>query len=194
MQALSFLVDTEAKCLKISRISNFASLLVGRLADTDCSLIPINWDFFRRFAGYPAVLQELLAMPTVSRDLTNVVSSASTSIVSRFLEWSVEIWKSASPEIIVKFCDVVTPSLGRIVSILKARSPVLETGERLARLMEECSTTLLKLDVPGCEKFIASFTKYMATGDQGEDTANKRAKMRRPSQMAPPQSRVSDVI
>jgi hypothetical protein len=183
MNALLAMAHDEATCLKMAQVGVFLPCLIGKLADADPACMPVNWDFFRKYAGYPRVLHEVLSYLLATSQLTQIIGSDSNEVLRRFFEWSIDVWKNSSAEIVVMFSDVVMPCSGRIGCILKARRTMFKDDERLGQLIEEYAMTLVELETPGTEKLLDAFTKHLAIEESKDDQgANRRPFIRREMQ------------
>jgi hypothetical protein len=180
MQALAFLAHNEATCYQIARDTGFSAFLVGRLTDTELSLIAINWDVFRIYARYDKVLIDLLGQPKITSKLAQIVSCDCTAVLRRFFEWSISVWRNEAHEVTVKFCDAMLPAIGQITCIVKARKTMFRDDLTLVKLIEDYAIAIVELEAPGAEKFIDAFSKHMEmTEIRDEVGAAKRPKIRR---------------
>jgi hypothetical protein len=180
MQALASLAHDEGTCFQIARNSDFSAFLVGRLTDTDSSIIPIHWAVFRVYTAYSSVLGHLLNKKEIAVKIAQIVSCDSTAVLRRFFEWSIFVWKKHEEEVAVKFCDVMQPVLGQLTCIVKARRLMFKDDETLVKLIEEYAIALVELEPPGAEKFIEAFSKHMEIADARDELmAPRRTRIRR---------------
>jgi hypothetical protein len=162
MQALALFAHDEAICFSMCGLRGFSAFVIGHLADTESSMIPVNWGFFAVYAGHTRVIQEILWSPAGAA-LAAIVTSDCTAVLRRFLEFSIDLWRRQPPAIVARFCDAMMSSLGRLTAVYRTRKAMFKDDERMVRLIDEYARTLAQLEPPGAEKLIDAFGTYTET-------------------------------
>jgi hypothetical protein len=181
IQALTILAHDEMTCFQMAKISEFTAFIIQHLQDTESSLIALNWAFFREYTKYPRVIYEILNSPLGTK-LAEISRSDCNAILKKFFEFSIDLWKTQSNSIVEKFCDVMTPLLGRVTCIVRARRTMFKDDERLIQLVEDYGKTMIELTAPGAEKFIEAFGKHMEINDWKDDASRKNSRVRKDTQ------------
>jgi hypothetical protein len=181
IQALAILGHNEMTCFQMAKISEFTEFIIKRLQDTESSLIALNWAFFREFTKYPRVIYEILSSPH-GTTLAEISRSNCNAILKKFFEFSINLWKTQSGSIVEKFCEVMTPLLGRVTCIVRARRTMFRDDEGLIQLVEDYGKTIVELAAPGAEKFIEAFGKHMEMSDWKEEAPRRGLKAKKDSQ------------
>jgi hypothetical protein len=181
IQALTILAHDEMTCFQMAKISEFTAFIIHHLQDTESSLIALNWAFFREYSKYPRVIYEILNSP-LGMKLAEISRSDCNTILKKFFEFSINLWRTQSSSIVEKFCDVMTPLLGRVTCIVRARKTMFKDDERLIQLVEDYGKTIIELAAPGAEKFIEAFGKHMEMSDWKDEAQRRSPRARKDTQ------------
>jgi hypothetical protein len=187
IQALTILAHDEATCFQMAKISEFTAFIIQHLQDTESSLIALNWAFFREYTKYPRVIYEILSSPPGTK-LAEISRCDCNAILKKFFEFSIDVWKTQNNSIIEKFCDVMTPLLGRVTCIVRARRTMFKDDEILIQLVEDYGKTIIELAAPGAEKFIEAFGKHMEMSDWKDEAQRRSPRARKETPKSPSQS------
>jgi hypothetical protein len=180
MRALALFAPDESICSSMCELRGFSAFVISHLADTEGSIIPVNWGFFRVYAAHLKVIQEILGSPA-GVALAAIVTSDCTVVLRRFLEFSIDLWKRQPPQVVARFCEVMMSSLGRLTAVYRTRKAMFKDDERMVQLIVEYARTVALLEAPGAEKFIDAFGKYTET-DMAELVGKRSTRLRQTTQ------------
>jgi hypothetical protein len=167
-RALTILARDEPTCWAITKVVNFPVFLIGKLASTDSSLIPIHWKYFKQYIRHKTVLTHLLGQPQVMEALAALMRSDCPEIVRRFFEWGVSVSRRYAAD----FCTAMIPMFGQLACLLQTRKTRFKDDATIAKLIEEFAKMIVK--TPGTDKATKELAKHLQLSDSKRASASPR--------------------
>jgi hypothetical protein len=188
IQVLELFVESNKICDRMAEVQGFSNFIVSRLSDTESTTSPLTWRFFTKFAAYSSVFHRILRSPA-GKTLAQLAASKYTPVLKRFLEFSIDVMRNQKPESIKEFHELLTPSLGKLACIFRARRSLFHGDDRMLQLMDDYARAILHLGTNIAEELTGAFMKHInahvdpPTEGKGSGSRSQRGRQRSASQV-----------
>jgi hypothetical protein len=161
VQALTLFTSDEALCKMMINVETMSTELVRRLASPDWTVFTRTWVFFRGLTSFASPARSLILKDqSTTKALVNIINTESTDVLRNFLEWSVRIWTTLTPDAQAAFCQAMLTGTGRISCIYRTRRVLFRDDPFMIMLVEKYYDTIKALDVEDPQ--IAEFQMALA--------------------------------
>ena len=169
MVALTIFASQKDPCFAMSQVPNFAEVIVDHLVDNNFQILQQDWEFFKKFAHDPKIIDQIFKRQRITSALTEIFRSNNKIAHKKFYKFSTNLWTNPDPVYIPlkkSLCDIILPVIGTLVCNFMTRNTLYKEDEKSKIRIEKFFQAIDGLSaLPLCQDFTQTVARHMNDSD-----------------------------